>query len=106
MMQMLSRLAVQSGIAAIRLYRLFLSPWFGYHCRYQPTCSAYGIDALQRHGLIRGSWLTLRRLCRCHPWGGEGYDPVPPASSSTDHFRHGHHRGTDCHASHHHAVRH
>jgi putative membrane protein insertion efficiency factor len=47
-------------------------------CRYQPTCSAYALDALEQHGAARGSWLTIRRLCRCHPWGGHGWDPVPP----------------------------
>jgi putative membrane protein insertion efficiency factor len=46
-------------------------------CRYQPTCSAYALDALERHGALRGTWLSLRRLGRCHPWGGHGWDPVP-----------------------------
>ncbi len=46
-------------------------------CRYMPSCSAYAIEALERHGAIRGGWLTLKRLLRCHPWGGSGYDPVP-----------------------------
>ncbi|MGH9210584.1 MAG: membrane protein insertion efficiency factor YidD [Acidimicrobiales bacterium] len=46
-------------------------------CRYQPTCSAYALDALQHHGALRGSWLAMRRLGRCHPWGGHGWDPVP-----------------------------
>ena len=47
-------------------------------CRYVPTCSNYALDALEAHGALRGSWLTTRRLCRCHPWGGQGWDPVPP----------------------------
>lgn len=47
-------------------------------CRYVPTCSAYALDALEQHGATRGGWLTIRRLCRCHPWGGHGWDPVPP----------------------------
>ena len=50
-------------------------------CRYFPTCSAYGLEALETHGAVRGSWLALRRICRCNPWGGHGYDPVPEARS-------------------------
>lgn len=62
----------------VRVYRLGLSPWLGHHCRYTPTCSAYALEALARHGALRGGWLTLRRLARCHPWGGFGVDDVPP----------------------------
>lgn len=61
----------------VRGYRLLLSPWVGHGCRFQPTCSAYALEALQRHGAIRGGWLALRRIGRCHPWGGQGFDPVP-----------------------------
>ena len=61
----------------VRAYRLFLSPWVGHSCRYDPTCSAYALQALERHGALRGGWLTLRRLARCHPWGGFGVDDVP-----------------------------
>lgn len=64
----------------VRAYRLLLSPWVGHACRFQPTCSAYALEALERHGAFRGGWLTLRRIGRCHPWGGWGYDPVPPRS--------------------------
>lgn len=64
----------------VRAYRLLLSPWVGHACRFQPTCSAYALEALERHGALRGSWLTVRRIGRCHPWGGWGYDPVPPKS--------------------------
>lgn len=63
----------------VRAYRLLLSPWIGHGCRFQPTCSAYALGALDRHGAVRGSVLTLRRIGRCHPWGGSGFDPVPPA---------------------------
>ncbi|MFZ5752324.1 MAG: membrane protein insertion efficiency factor YidD [Pseudomonadota bacterium] len=63
----------------VRAYRLVLSPWVGHGCRYQPTCSAYALEALDRHGAFRGSWLAARRILGCHPWGGHGYDPVPPA---------------------------
>ena len=62
----------------VRAYRLLLSPWVGQACRFQPTCSAYAIEALDRLGPLRGSWLSLRRLVRFNPWGGAGYDPVPP----------------------------
>ena len=63
----------------IRAYRLILSPWVGHGCRYQPTCSAYALGALERHGAWRGTVLAIRRIGRCHPWGGSGYDPVPGA---------------------------
>ncbi|MDN3713309.1 membrane protein insertion efficiency factor YidD [Paracoccus cavernae] len=61
----------------VRAYRLVASPWVGHGCRFQPTCSAYALGALEHHGGLRGGWLTARRICRCHPWGGQGYDPVP-----------------------------
>ncbi len=63
----------------VRAYRTVLSPWLGHGCRFQPTCSAYALEALETHGGIRGSWLALRRIARCHPLGGAGHDPVPPA---------------------------
>ena len=61
----------------VQAYRLILSPWLGHSCRFQPTCSAYALEALEKHGAMRGSWLTVRRLLRCRPGGGSGYDPVP-----------------------------
>lgn len=61
----------------IRAYRLIGSPWVGHNCRFHPTCSAYALEALERHGALRGSWLALRRIARCHPWGGSGVDDVP-----------------------------
>lgn len=63
----------------IHLYRWFLSPFFGGHCRFHPTCSAYALEAIETHGALRGSGLALKRLGRCHPWGGSGHDPVPGA---------------------------
>ena len=64
-------------ILLIRFYPQVISPHLGATCRYTPTCSAYAIQALQKHGLLKGSWLALRRILRCNPWGGSGYDPVP-----------------------------
>ncbi|MGC3938303.1 membrane protein insertion efficiency factor YidD [Roseobacter sp. EG26] len=58
-------------------YRLIFSPWVGHNCRYQPTCSAYALEALDKHGAAKGGWMALRRILRCHPWGRDGYDPVP-----------------------------
>ena len=63
---------------AVRAYKLTVSPLIGPACRFTPTCSEYAAEALIAHGPWRGSWLTARRLCRCHPWGGSGYDPPPP----------------------------
>ena len=64
-------------IGLIRLYQITLSPWLGGACRYTPTCSNYGIQALEKYGAFKGSWLTLKRVLSCNPWGGSGYDPVP-----------------------------
>jgi putative membrane protein insertion efficiency factor len=61
----------------VRGYRLLFSPWVGLGCRFQPTCSAYALEALEKHGAIRGTWLTIRRIGRCHPLGGSGIDNVP-----------------------------
>ena len=63
---------------AHRAYKLTLSPWIGRQCRFLPTCSDYAAEALIAHGPLRGGWLAAQRLCKCHPWGGQGYDPPPP----------------------------
>lgn len=64
-------------IALLRFYRYAISPMLGRNCRFHPTCSEYAIEAVQRHGAVRGSWLAARRLGRCHPFNAGGYDPVP-----------------------------
>ncbi|MGN6493213.1 MAG: membrane protein insertion efficiency factor YidD [Agriterribacter sp.] len=61
----------------IKLYQLILSPVMGRSCRFTPTCSHYGIQALKKYGIFKGTWLTIKRISRCHPLGGHGYDPVP-----------------------------
>ena len=67
-------------LAPVRFYRYAISPMLGPHCRFQPTCSAYAIEAVERHGVLRGGALALRRIARCHPLTTGGHDPVPPAS--------------------------
>lgn len=64
-------------ILPIRLYQIFLSPLLGKNCRYTPTCSHYSIDAIREWGPIKGTWLAIKRIVSCNPWGGSGYDPVP-----------------------------
>jgi putative membrane protein insertion efficiency factor len=80
-----TRLPATLLAGVIRLYRWTLSPLQSFvfgplgRCRFTPSCSAYALEAVQTHGALRGGWLALRRLCRCHPWGGCGPDPVPPS---------------------------
>jgi putative membrane protein insertion efficiency factor len=64
-------------IFLIRFYQLSISPILGQNCRYDPTCSQYSIAAITKHGPFKGGWLSLLRICSCHPWGGHGHDPVP-----------------------------
>lgn len=79
LLRALRRLPAALLIGLVRGYRFFLSPWLGSSCRFEPTCSRYALDALERHGAATGSYLTLRRLARCHPWCDGGHDPVPTA---------------------------
>ncbi len=62
----------------VRGYQLFIAPLLGHNCRFLPGCSSYALEALNTHGLLSGLYLTVSRMCRCHPWGGQGFDPVPP----------------------------
>lgn len=68
-------------VALLRLYRFAISPLYGQVCRYHPTCSAYALEAVERHGVLRGGWLALRRLARCHPWAAGGVDHPPQAET-------------------------
>ncbi len=72
-----ARVSRAAVVTLVRLYQMILSPWLGPACRYDPSCSAYAIEAIERHGVVRGGWLAVRRIGRCHPLGGFGYDPVP-----------------------------
>jgi len=74
-------------IGLLRLYRTLISPLYGDVCKYYPSCSAYALDAVREHGSVKGSWLAVRRLARCHPWADGGFDPVPPRASDHDHSR-------------------
>jgi hypothetical protein len=77
-----SRLLSLPLLGLVWLYRVVVSPLLGANCRYQPTCSEYARVALQRYGAFRGSLLIARRIGRCHPWGGSGYDPVPEENNT------------------------
>lgn len=71
------RAAALPLIAVVKFYQLCISPFTPPSCRFTPTCSQYAVEALRKYGPFKGGWLTLKRLARCHPWGGSGYDPVP-----------------------------
>ena len=64
-------------ISLIKIYQWVISPWLGPKCRFTPTCSHYAVEAFRKYGAFKGFWLSLKRIGRCHPWGGHGYDPVP-----------------------------
>lgn len=76
------RALVAAAILPIRAYRRWVSPLLPPNCRFSPTCSAYAIEALERYGVVKGGWLAVRRVGRCHPWNPGGYDPVPGAEDT------------------------
>ncbi len=77
LLRKLGKILAEVLIAPIRLYQLILSPLLPNACRFDPTCSQYSIEALRKHGLMKGFYLAAKRILRCHPWGGHGHDPVP-----------------------------
>jgi len=77
-MNTISRLPVYLIRGLIRGYQLLISPVLAGSCRYHPTCSQYALEAVEEHGPFKGTWLAIKRLSRCHPWGSSGFDPVPP----------------------------
>jgi uncharacterized protein len=79
----LLRLPADVVVALLRLWQLVVSPVYGQTCRFYPSCSSYALEAVDRHGLLRGGWLALRRLGRCHPWNPGGVDPVPPKAGAS-----------------------
>jgi putative membrane protein insertion efficiency factor len=90
MIRILSRAVTLPLIALIRAYQLLLSPLLGPRCRFAPGCSTYAVEALTLHGPIYGTWLAAKRIARCHPWGGSGFDPVPAARACTHEHLSGH----------------
>lgn len=76
-LSLISKVVSSVLIGMIKLYQVTLSPFIGRSCRYTPTCSNYGIEAIRKHGPIKGTYLTIKRVLSCNPWGGSGYDPVP-----------------------------
>ncbi|MET0211462.1 MAG: membrane protein insertion efficiency factor YidD [Vicinamibacterales bacterium] len=77
--------AASAALALIRAYKYLFSPWLTGACRFVPTCADYAAEAIARHGLVRGGWLGMVRLCRCHPFGGSGFDPVPHPTEPSSH---------------------
>ena len=84
MIKALGQLLAWPLLALVWLYRHTISPFLGNNCRFQPTCSEYAMEALRRYGAFRGTWLAAKRIARCHPWGGSGYDPVPGSDPKDD----------------------
>lgn len=81
---LVSRIAIFPFVLLVRAYQVTLSPLMGGQCRFEPSCSKYSLEAFREHGAIRGSWLTFRRIMKCHPLGPSGYDPVPLPKDPTE----------------------
>ena len=77
MLKAIQQMLALPFIILIKIYQVIISPLFPSSCRYTPTCSNYAAEALKKYGILKGGWLSLKRILRCHPWGGSGYDPVP-----------------------------
>ncbi|WP_224483716.1 membrane protein insertion efficiency factor YidD [Robertkochia aurantiaca] len=73
----LKKILIAPFVFLVRVYQVAISPLTPAACRYSPTCSQYTVEALKKHGIIKGGWLAIKRIASCHPWGGSGYDPVP-----------------------------
>ncbi|NJM78612.1 MAG: membrane protein insertion efficiency factor YidD [Flavobacterium sp.] len=76
-MKLFKKILISPFIFLVRIYQVVISPLTPAACRFEPTCSHYTVEALQKHGLFKGSWLAIKRILSCHPWGKSGYDPVP-----------------------------
>ena len=76
-MGIIKKILIFPFVVLVRFYQVAISPYTPASCRYDPTCSHYTVEALQKHGLFQGGWLAIKRISSCHPWGGQGYDPVP-----------------------------
>ncbi len=74
---MIKKILIAPFLLLVKIYQTVISPFTPASCRYSPTCSQYTVNALKKHGLIKGGWLSIKRIFSCHPWGGSGYDPVP-----------------------------
>ena len=83
-MKLLSNIFSLLIVSLVKFYQAAISPWLGKSCRYSPTCSRYMIEAVEEWGPLKGFWMGIKRIGRCHPWGGDGYDPVPKKNNEQE----------------------